>query len=34
VIQQVVWRARYLQKDPSLDRESVAQACRSYFLSR
>ena len=34
VIQQVVWRARYLQKDPSLDRESLAQACRSYFLSR
>jgi len=34
VIQQVVWRARYLQKDPSLDRESIAQACRSYFLSR
>jgi predicted ATPase with chaperone activity len=34
VIQQVVWRARYLQQDPSLDRESAAQACRSYFLSR
>lgn len=34
VIQQVVWRAGYLQKDPSLDRESLAQACRSYFLSR
>jgi predicted ATPase with chaperone activity len=34
VIQQVVWRARYLQKDPSLNRESLAQACRSYFLSR
>ena len=34
VIQQVVWRARYFQKDPSLDRESLAQACSSYFLSR
>ncbi len=34
VIQQVVWRAGYLQKDPSLDRESLAQACSSYFLSR
>jgi predicted ATPase with chaperone activity len=34
VIQQVVWRARYLQKDPLLNRESLAQACGSYFLSR
>ncbi len=34
VIQQVVWRARYLQKDPSLNRESLAQACSSYFLSQ
>ncbi|HEX7373195.1 MAG TPA: hypothetical protein VF372_10250 [Thermodesulfobacteriota bacterium] len=34
VIQQVVWRAGYLQKDPLLNRESLAQACSSYFLSR
>ncbi|MBP1722508.1 MAG: hypothetical protein H6Q44_213 [Deltaproteobacteria bacterium] len=34
VIQQVVWRAGYFQKAPSLDRESLAQACSSYFLSR
>ena len=34
VIQQVVWRAGYFQKAPSLDRESLTQACSSYFLSR
>jgi len=33
IVQQVLWGARYLQKHPRLDRESVAQACRNYFLA-
>jgi predicted ATPase with chaperone activity len=32
VIQQIVWGARYQQKEPRVDRESLAQACRNYFL--
>ena len=33
IVNQVLWGARYLQKHPHLDRESVAQACRNYFLA-
>ena len=33
IVQHVVWSARYERRKPSLDRETVAQACRSYFLS-
>ncbi len=32
IVNQVLWGARYLQKAPRLDRESLAQACRNYFL--
>lgn len=32
VVQQIIWAAQYLQKDPVLDRDTVAQACRNYFL--
>ena len=33
IVQQVLWGARYLQKEPRLDQEAVAQACRNYFLA-
>jgi len=33
IVQQILWGARYLQKEPLLDREAVVQACRSYFLA-
>jgi predicted ATPase with chaperone activity len=33
VIQQICWRARYESRPPSLDRESVAAACRNYFVA-
>ena len=33
ILRQIQWASQYLQKDPRLDRESVAQACRNYFLS-
>ena len=33
IVQQIVAGARYLQKEPRLDREAVAQACRNYFLA-
>jgi predicted ATPase with chaperone activity len=32
VVQQIIWAAQYLQKEPVLDRDTVAQACRNYFL--
>ena len=32
ILNQVIWEAQYLQKKPLLDRESVARACRNYFL--
>jgi predicted ATPase with chaperone activity len=34
IIQQILWRAHYLQKEPHLNQEAVAQACRNYFLAR
>ncbi len=33
IVNQILWGARYLQKEPRLDREAVAQACRNYFLA-
>jgi len=33
ILQQIIWEARYLQKEPHVDRESIAQACRNYFLT-
>ncbi len=33
VVKQILSEARYLQKEPCLDSEAVAQACRNYFLS-
>lgn len=33
LIRQIIWSARYLQKQPVLDQESVMTACRNYFLA-
>lgn len=33
IVQQILWGARYLQKEPRLDREAVTQACHNYFLA-
>ena len=33
ILQQILWQAQYLQKEPSLEREAVVKACRSYFLT-
>jgi hypothetical protein len=33
VIHQICWGARYEKKVPHLDRDSVEQACRTYFLT-
>ena len=33
IVQQIIAGARYLQKEPRLDREAVAQACHNYFLA-
>ena len=32
IVQQICWAARYEQREPQLNWDSVAQACRSYFL--
>ena len=32
IIQQICWAARYEQREPQLNWDSVAQACQSYFL--
>jgi len=32
IVQQILWGASYLQKEPRLDREAVTKACRDYFL--
>ena len=34
ILQQIIWEARYLQKEPTVDRESIARACRNYFLAK
>jgi predicted ATPase with chaperone activity len=33
IVQQIISGARYLQQEPRLDLEAVAQACRNYFLA-
>lgn len=33
IVQQILWGARYLQEEPHLDRNTVEQACRNYFLA-
>jgi pilus assembly protein CpaF len=33
ILKQILWESRYLQKDPVLDRKSVAKACSNYFIS-
>jgi len=33
IVQQILSGARYLQKEPHLDRKAVALACRNYFLA-
>jgi predicted ATPase with chaperone activity len=32
IVQQILSRARYLEREPLLDREALAQACGNYFL--
>jgi predicted ATPase with chaperone activity len=34
ILQQIVWEAKYLQKDPDVNRESIDRACRNYFIAR
>ena len=34
ILQQIVWEARYLQKEPVVNRESIDRACRNYFLAK
>lgn len=34
ILQQIVWEARYLQKEPTVDRGSIDRACCNYFLAR
>ncbi|MDD3474193.1 MAG: hypothetical protein PHS86_15540, partial [Syntrophaceae bacterium] len=34
ILQQIVWEAKYLQKDPEVNRESIDRACRNYFIAR
>lgn len=33
IISQIRWAARYEGKEPRLDRATIAQACRNYFIS-
>jgi predicted ATPase with chaperone activity len=33
ILQQILCEAHYLQKEPRLDREAAARACRNYFLA-
>ena len=32
ILQQILWTAQFRQKEPDLNREALAQACRNYFL--
>ncbi len=34
ITRQILSAARYLEKEPSLDRQALAQACSNYFLAR
>ncbi|RJR32971.1 MAG: hypothetical protein C4576_28710 [Desulfobacteraceae bacterium] len=33
ILQQIIWSARYQQKEPVLDRDSMVQACKSYMVT-
>ena len=33
ILRQILWAAQYRQVEPRLDRETVALACKNYFLS-
>ncbi|OPY75735.1 MAG: hypothetical protein A4E65_03415 [Syntrophorhabdus sp. PtaU1.Bin153] len=33
ILNQIVWQARYLQKEPLFNQQSVEDACRNYFLA-
>jgi pilus assembly protein CpaF len=33
ILQQIIWAARYQQKEPILDRDSMIRACRSYMVT-
>jgi len=33
IVQHVMWTARYEGRPPHLDLQSIAQACRNYFVS-
>jgi predicted ATPase with chaperone activity len=34
IVQQILWKAQYLQKVPRLDRVAVTQGCQNYFLAQ
>jgi predicted ATPase with chaperone activity len=34
LLQQIMWRARYEQRDPVITEEALEHACRAYFLER
>ena len=34
IVQQILWKSQYLQKEPRLDRVAVTQACQNYFLAQ
>jgi predicted ATPase with chaperone activity len=34
ILQQILWEARYQQREPNVDRDSIARACRNYFLEK
>ena len=33
LVRQILSSARYSEKEPSLNRETIAEACRNYFLA-
>jgi len=33
IVQQILWKSQYLQKEPRMDRVAIAQACQNYFLT-
>ncbi len=34
ILQHILWAARYIQREPSLDRESMTKACANYFVNK
>ncbi len=34
ILQQIIWEAKYQQKAPIVDCESIARACKNYFLAK